>query len=115
MPPHATHLLQLLDVVLFQPYKHWHAKAVDDATRTGCIDLNKVEFLSALDTMQQKTFKRTSILSGFRCTRLIPYNPEVVLSKMRENQPFRPLTPDVPSSSADWPNIFNTPLTIRTL
>ncbi len=36
---------------------------------------------------------------------------------MRESQILeaRPFTPDPPSSSVDWPNIFNTPLTICTL
>ncbi len=39
--PHTTHLCQPLDVVLFQPYKHWHAEAVDNATRTGCEKLHQ--------------------------------------------------------------------------
>ena len=30
--PHTTHLVQPLDVVLFQPYKHWHAEKIDEAT-----------------------------------------------------------------------------------
>ncbi|ERF69424.1 hypothetical protein EPUS_09427 [Endocarpon pusillum Z07020] len=34
LPPHTSHLLQPLDVVLFQPYKHFHARAVDQATRS---------------------------------------------------------------------------------
>ena len=29
LPPYATHLLQSLDIIVFQPYKHWHAEAVD--------------------------------------------------------------------------------------
>ncbi len=33
-PPHATHLMQPLDVVVFAPYKHYHSEAVDTATRT---------------------------------------------------------------------------------
>ncbi len=65
MPPHATHLLQPLDVVVFQPYKHWHAEAVDEATWTGCHEFNKVKFLSALGSIRTRTFKRSSILSGF--------------------------------------------------
>lgn len=29
LPPHITHLLQPLDVVCFQPLKHYHAEAID--------------------------------------------------------------------------------------
>ncbi len=32
LPPHATHFFQPLNVVLFQPYKHHHAEAIDQAT-----------------------------------------------------------------------------------
>jgi len=33
LPPHSSHLLQLLNVVIFQPYKHYHAEGVEKATR----------------------------------------------------------------------------------
>ena len=45
LPPHASHLLQRLDVVIFQPYKHYHAEAVEAATRMGGRELDKAEFL----------------------------------------------------------------------
>ena len=32
--PHSSHLLQPLNVVIFQPYKHYHAEAVERATCT---------------------------------------------------------------------------------
>jgi hypothetical protein len=82
--PHSTHLLQPLDVGCFQPYKHWHSEAVDAATRTGCTSFNKVEFLAAIDSIRRQTFKRTTIRSGWHKTGLVPYNPEIVLRKLRE-------------------------------
>ena len=82
--PHSTHLLQPLDVGCFQPYKHWHAEAVDAATRSGCTSFNKVEFLAAIDSIRRQTFKRTTIRTGWQKTGLIPYNPDVVLDKLRE-------------------------------
>ena len=36
LPPHSSHLLQPLDVVVFQRYKHYDAEAVEKATRTSC-------------------------------------------------------------------------------
>ena len=84
LPPHSTHLLQPLDVVVFQPLKHYHTEAIELATRTGCSDFNKIEFLSAISSIRQQAFKRTTILSSFRKTGLIPFNPDVVLSQLRE-------------------------------
>ena len=87
-----THLLQPLDVVLFQPYKHWHANEVDEATQTGCHDFNKVEFLAAIKSICQQTFKSLSIKSSFCQTGLVPYNPAIVLDKLQEHL-LRPVTP----------------------
>jgi hypothetical protein len=42
-PPHTTHILQPLDVVVFQPYKHYDMKALDVAVRRT--RFNKVEFV----------------------------------------------------------------------
>ena len=75
-------MLLSFDVVVFQPYKHFHAGAIDAATRTGCSDFNKLEFLAALTSIREQTFKKTTVLSAFRQTGLIPFNPEIVLSKL---------------------------------
>ena len=64
LPPHASHFLQPLDVGCFQPYKHWHAQAVDHATRTGCIAFNKVEFLATIESLRAYTFKSRTIQKG---------------------------------------------------
>jgi hypothetical protein len=29
LPPHSTHFLQSLNMVIFQQWKHWHAEAID--------------------------------------------------------------------------------------
>ena len=98
LPRHSSHLLQPLDVVVFQPYKHYHAEAVERATHTGCGNFDKSEFLDTIDTIRQQTFKPSTIRSGFRATGLIPYNPDLVISKLREtpvapSQFPRPLQP----------------------
>ena len=109
-----AHVLQPLDVVLFQPYKHWHAQAVDAATRTGCNDFNKVEFLHSLSSIRQKTFTSSSIQSAFCKTGLIPFNPSVVLSQLREaNHNMRQSTP--PPDNQNALPLLSTPLSIRTL
>jgi hypothetical protein len=86
LPPHTTHLLQPLDVMVFQPYKHYHAEAIDAATRTGCSDFNKLEFLAAITSIRKKALKSTTIKSAFRQTGLIPYNTEIVLNRLTEKE-----------------------------
>ncbi|ENI03184.1 hypothetical protein COCC4DRAFT_93927, partial [Bipolaris maydis ATCC 48331] len=61
LPPHTSHDLQPLDVVCFQPFKHYHKSAVEAATRTGCTDFNKVEFLYAIKGIRAATFKQRTI------------------------------------------------------
>ena len=100
--------------MLFQPYKHWHAKKMDKATRTRCQDFNKVEFLNALGDICNRTFKPSSIISAFCHTGLIPYNPNIVLNNFQESVCFWPTTPPLSTSSIDAPKI-TTPLTFRTL
>lgn len=43
----------------------------------------KLDFLASFTTMRVKTFKKSTILSVFRKTSLIPYNPEIILPKIR--------------------------------
>ena len=51
LPPHRSYLIQPLDVVLFQPYKHWHKQAVLRATRTGCTKFTLIEFFNAISVI----------------------------------------------------------------
>ena len=118
LPPHTSHILQPLDVVLFQQYKHFHGKAIDYASRTGCGDFNKLEFLAAIDSIRQQTFKRNSILSSFRECGLVPYRPSIVLAKVQEyeappdRRTRRYSTP--PLDLLDWQDP-TTPMTDRAL
>ena len=85
LPPHTSHLLQPLDVVVFQPFKHFHRHEVDAACVTGCT-VNKVEFLAAIEGIRRKTFKLSSVKSAFKNAGIHPFNPEEVLSVVRAEQ-----------------------------
>jgi DDE superfamily endonuclease len=50
--PYTTHLVQPLDVVVFQPYKHYHRDAIARATRTGYGEFSKIEFLAAIESIR---------------------------------------------------------------
>ena len=62
------------------------------------------------------TFKKSSILTGFRECDLVPYNPAIVLEKVKEFQPPPPpplSRPNTPPEAEIQPPV--TPLTIRSL
>ena len=104
-PPHSTHLTQPLDVECFQPFKHYHAEAVDAAVRLGSSEFDRLDFLAAFNWIQSQTFTTNTITSAFRKTGFVPYNPEVVLKKVR-NLPWA-TTP--PSDSQPPPVLAVTP------
>jgi len=57
LPVNSSHFLRPLDVGVFHPYKHWYSQAVNQATRDGCGDFNKVECLRALKEVRSKALK----------------------------------------------------------
>ncbi len=96
--PTRRHSLQPLDVGVFQPYKHGYSQAVNQATRDGCGDFNKVEFLHALKEVRSKALKVNTIRGGFRRCGLIPYKPSLVLDESRSRQDeFHAPLPEVDS------------------
>ena len=82
LPAHTTHLLQPLDVVVFQPLKHWHAEAVKEAMSYENETFTKLKFLNAFTSFRKKAFKTSTILSAWREVGLFPFNPAMVLDKL---------------------------------
>lgn len=110
MPPHTTHLLQPLDVCVFQPLKHWHSEAVNEAVQNGDETFSKVEFLNAFNNFRSKAFKESTIRSAWNKTGLIHYNPALVIDKVREGlAPIRDITPPQP----DWIPLDKTPTSVK--
>lgn len=110
MPPNLTHVLQPLDVVVFQPLKHYHAKALDVMVRDGLVNITKLEFLSCIQQVRLQAFKKSTIRSAFRKTGIWPFNPQVVLQSLEARQAKR--TPTPPNSEPNSSE-FETPLTLR--
>lgn len=109
LPPHLTHLLQPLDVVCFQPYKHYHAKALDLLVRDGLTNISKLEFLSIIEGVRVQAFKTSTIQSAFQKTGIFPFNPQHILEDVAGRMPRTPSPPaPAPSSSTEA-----TPTTIR--
>jgi len=107
-PSHTTHLLQPLDVGVFQPFKHWHQVCLHEAVTFGDIEFSKVEFLSAFEKMRKQTFKKSTILSAWKKAGLFPFQPTIVIDKMKLfDSPERPVTPPQQISQP----FMNTPTT----
>ena len=130
LPAHNTHLLQPLDVGVFQSLKYNFKKVVRKEIFNGATEISKVYFFSFFQRFHDRTFKNPKIYqSAFRKTRLIPFDPSVVLEKMKEYQALQRLEPVVetpsspllsssvgfttpPLTPTNW-NLYTTPLTMR--
>jgi hypothetical protein len=86
-PGHLTHVLQPLDVAVFQPYKHWHKKAVQHAIRNLDVEYTVSSFIRDLDDIRVETFKPTTIFGAFRKAGMWPINCKNALEKMTIYQP----------------------------
>jgi DDE superfamily endonuclease len=82
LPSHSTHLLQPLDIGVFQPFKHWHQVALYKAVQYSALKFTKQDFLAAFQRIHKRTFKRKTILSAWEKASLFPFNPALVKSKM---------------------------------
>jgi hypothetical protein len=92
-PPHLTHVLQPLDVGVFQPYKHWHRKAVQHAVQALDIDFNMASFFRDLTEIRVNTFKKGTIKGAFCKSGMWPINCQRALEKMKVYSVAEPENP----------------------
>jgi hypothetical protein len=111
LPPHLTHLLQPLDVVVFQPLKHYHAKALDVMIRDGVVNVSKLEFLSLIEGVRRQAFTAKTIKSAFKKTGIWPFDPDLVIKIVKERE-AAVRTPS-PQPSLQASSDFETPVTLR--
>lgn len=72
--------------------------ATEGASQAVCQNLTKEEFLSSIVSIRHAALTSSAILSGFRDTGLIPYCPDIVLDKLREERPATPVNSSSPAS-----------------
>jgi hypothetical protein len=90
LPPHATHLLQPLDVKVFQQCKHFHQKAIDESIRSYDVEYKLRTFLSDLPKIRRQSLTQRTILSGWKASGLWPVNPSIVIDKLKEERNTTP-------------------------
>jgi hypothetical protein len=84
LPPHSTHLTQPCDIGAFQKFKFEFKKCLREEVFYGATEITKTDFFSMFNTFSTKTFTPQLCKAAFRKTGLIPYNPSIVLDKMKE-------------------------------
>jgi hypothetical protein len=82
-PPHSTHTLQPLDVVMFQPLSQAYTKAATTHLNKaqGLISIEKRDFFPLFWQAWISSFKESSILKSFEATGIWPMDPNVVLKR----------------------------------
>jgi hypothetical protein len=100
-PRHLTHILQPLDVGVFQPYKHWHSKAVQHAMRNLDLDYNIASFMRDLTEIRTETFKKGTIHSAFRNAGIWPISCKTAIAKIKVYSP--------PEAPVELPTLPRTP------
>ena len=82
MPSHSSHLLQPLDVGCFLPLEREYGDQTSGLVRNHINHIIKVEFLLAFKAAFSKVFIKKNICSGFRGAGPVPFDPDVVISKL---------------------------------
>jgi hypothetical protein len=100
-PKHATHVYQLLDVVLFAPLKHEYGRLRDELLRTTGEAITKQNFLKIYGQAHLNILTEDLIKTGYRKVGIIPVNRNVVTPEMMapsKDTSFKVFTPVIPST-----------------
>lgn len=73
-----------MKIGVFHAFKHWHSKAIADATQAGCGKFYKNQIFGCT-LIRQKTFKKRTSRHGFSLTGIYSYNLSVVLEKLAKD------------------------------
>jgi DDE superfamily endonuclease len=99
IPPHSSHILQLLNVNCFRPLKRAYSRQIENLVRNSINHITKLEFLPAFRAAHDASMTLSNIKKSFQNAKLVPLNPEAVLSKL--NIRLRTLTPPI-QIEAEW-------------
>jgi hypothetical protein len=88
-PPHATHMLQPLDVVMFKPLSSAYSKALTKHLHNaqGLLPIKKGDFFLLFWQAWTESFKGITIQRSFEATRIVPLNPEAILKRFNKSTP----------------------------
>jgi hypothetical protein len=110
MPPHLSHLLQLLDVGCFLLLKRAYSCEVESLICYHINYITKLEFLLAFKAAYDRLFTSANICLAFRGAGLVPLQPDTVLLKLDVQ-----LRTPTPTALPEAPWEARTPSNVREL
>ena len=99
LPPHSTHFLQPLNLVIFSVLKRLYLSKVNKYTAKGITGINKEWFLKILDKIRPQVYTTKLINSAFKAASLLPYNPKQALSHYSRTPLSQQLSTPPPSDA----------------
>ncbi|KAF7572874.1 hypothetical protein PtrM4_077790 [Pyrenophora tritici-repentis] len=108
LPPHSTHTLQPLDVVMFKPLAAAYSLSLQHYLQAshGLLAVRKDDFYRLFKPAWDSSFIKKHALKAFKATGIAPIDPEVVLKKFRKSTLTAP-PPLVNVSRATITNLIN--------
>lgn len=102
-PPHATHTLQPLDVVMFKPLATAYSNELSGYLQDsqGLLPLTKGDFFPLFWSSWNSVFKAPLIKRSFEATGIYPPNPDAILKKFAKEASDSDSSQSVLSSD-DW-------------
>ena len=79
---YLLYLLQLLNITYFLPLKHIYNNRILALVYNYVIYITKENFLLAFKAANNKAFIENNIYTGFRGTKLVPLNLNIVILKL---------------------------------
>ena len=114
--PHLTHVMQPLDVGIFQPYKHFHDKYVQKALGSLEVSYDIQAFLRDLTSIRKETFKKETIRSAFKKSGMWPVSELKCLKQLKKFAPkqskIKPHTPPPADDDDVLPPLINTTISV---
>lgn len=81
-PPHSTHILQPLDVGVFQPKKEAYQKAIRSSLLEGNLAFSRIAFITAFKEVFEEGFTKHNIPTGFTKSGMYPANAEPAITQI---------------------------------
>ena len=95
LPPHSSHLTQLLDIGIFGPLKMAMSAETDPLIRTDVNRIQKAEWLNTYDKSTARSFTAVNIIQSWKDASLVPFYPSKVIRHIDiATSPPRPSTPE---------------------